>query len=223
MLRRGSRRCFLSIPGSLIPRPIVSHTARSKHRRDCPRLSPCNKALCSNRDPVTQLYDVLPADGGQAMLPRPVEIRSSDLAVHVFPAVIGRAGKFVPTSPVVPTLSQPPEGVGDTKSRSKTTVSPTSPRRPNLLLHIHVGERKRSGTCFSIRKEKDPRWGHRGWDHIHSSHWSKTIKGCPNPLEGWDHAVGGWDRDGQRVDRRRPRRPWSFSLWPRTAECYILR
>ena len=94
----------------------------------------------------------------------------------------------VPTSPVVPTLSQPPEGVGDTKSRSKTTVSPTSPCGPNLLLHIHVGERKRSGTCFSIRKEKDPRWGHRGWDHIRSSHWSETIKGCPNPLEGWDHA-----------------------------------
>lgn len=120
-----------------------------------------------------------------------------------------------------PTLSQPLEVVGDTKSHSKTTVSPTSHRGPNLLLHIHVGERKRSGTCFSIRKEKDPRWGHRGWDHIRSSHWRKMIKGCPNPLEGWDHAVGGWDRNGQRVDLRRPRRPWSFSLWPRTAGCYI--
>lgn len=100
----------------------------------------------------------------------------------------------VPTSPVVPTLSQPPEGVGDTKSRSKTTVSPTSLRGPNLLLHIHVGERKRSGTCFSIRIEKDSRWGHRGWDRIRSSHWYGMIKVCPNPLEGWDHAVGGWDR-----------------------------
>lgn len=131
--------------------------------------------------------------------------------------------RAVPTSPVVPTMSQPPEGVGDTKSRSKTTVSPTSPCGPNLLLHIHVGERKRSGTCFSIRKGKDPRWGHRGWDHILSSHWSETIKGCPNPLEGWGHAFGGWDRGVRSVDRRPspPRR--SFSLWPRTAGCYILR
>jgi len=136
---------------------------------------------------------------------------------------VQRAVMPVPTSPLVPTLSQPPEGVGDTKIRSKTTVSPTSPCGPNLLLHIHVGERKRSGTFFSIRKEKDPRWGHRGWDHIRSSHWAETINGCPNPLEGWDHALGGWDRDGQRVDLRRPRRPLSFSLGPRTAGCYILR
>ena len=63
---------------------------------------------------------------------------------------------LVPTSPVVPTLSQPPEGVGDTKSRSKTTVAPTSPRGPNLLLHIHVGERKRSGTCFLYEKRRTP-------------------------------------------------------------------
>ena len=87
---------------------------------------------------------------------------------------------------------------------------------PNLttwsqpLLHIYVGERKRSGTCFSIRKEKDPRWGHRGWDHIRSSDWSETIKGCPNPLEGWDHAFQGWDRGGQRIDLRRPRRLGRF-------------
>jgi hypothetical protein len=54
-------------------------------------------------------------------------------------------------------VSQPcpnlPKGVGDTKTRSKTTVSPTSPSGPNLLLYIHVGERKTSGTCPSIRKE----------------------------------------------------------------------
>ena len=135
---------------------------------------------------------------------------SSSLSVSVAARLSSR--RSVPTSPVVPTLSQPPEGVGDTKRLSKTTVSPTSPRGPNLLLHIHVGERKRSGTCFSIRKEKDPRWGHRGWDHIRPSHWSKTIKACPNPLEGWDHALGGWDRDGQRVDHRLSPRPRSFSL-----------
>jgi len=135
---------------------------------------------------------------------------SSSLSVSVSARLSSR--RSVPTSPVVPTLSQPPEGVGDTKRLSKTTVSPTSPRGPNLLLHIHVGERKRSGTCFSIRKEKDPRWGHRGWDHIRPSHWSKTIKACPNPLEGWDHALGGWDRDGQRVDHRLSPRPRSFSL-----------
>ena len=144
-------------------------------------------------------------------------------SVERFSFILPSEQNFVPTSPVVPTLSQPPEGVGDTKSRSKTTVSPTSPRGPNLLLHIHVGERKRSGTCFSIRKEKPPRWGHRGWDHVRSSHWSKTIKGCPNPLEGWDHAFGGWDRDGKRVGLRRPRRPWSFSLCCLSAGCYFLR
>ena len=149
--------------------------------------------------------------------------RRSALRLRRRSAAVRQCLRSVPTSPVVPTLSQPPEGVGDTKSRSKTTVSPTSPRGPNLLLHIHVGERKRSGTCFSIRKEKDPRWGHRGWDHIHSSHWSETIKSCPNPLQGWDHAFGGWDRDGQRVDLRRPLCPWSFSLWRRSAGCYILR
>ena len=123
--------------------------------------------------------------------------------------------RSVPTSPVVPTLSQPPEEVGDTKSRSKTTVSPTSPCGPNLLLHIHVGERKRSGTCF-LYERRGPRWGHRGWDHIRSSHCSKTIKDCPNPLK-FGPALGSWDRDGQRVDLRRPRRAWSFSLWPRAA------
>ncbi len=106
------------------------------------------------------------------------------------------------TSPVVPTLFQPPEGVEDTKIRLKTIVSPTSPRGPNLFLHIHLGERKTSGTCFSIRKGKAPRWGHRGWDHIGSSCWNKMITGCPNPEEGWDHAVGGWDWGESRVDSR---------------------
>ena len=144
-------------------------------------------------------------------------------SVERFSFILPSEQNFVPTSPVVPTLSQPPEGVGDTKILSKTTVSPTSLRGPNLLLHIHVGERKRSGTCFSIRKEKDPRWGHRGWDHICSSDWSETIKGCPNPLEGWDHAFRGWDRGGSNVDHRPPPRSSSFSLWPRAAECYILR
>jgi len=173
--------------------------------------------------PVTQRHVVLPVYGGQAKL------RGSPRVVADLPRGLNNAAAesgsldMVPTSPVVPTLSQPPEGVGDTKSRSKTTVSPTSPRGPNLLLHIHVGERKRSGTCFSIRKEKDPRWGHGGWDHIRSSYWAGTIKGCPNPLTGWDQAFGGWDRGGSRVDRSPPPRPWSFLLWPRTAGCYILR
>lgn len=125
----------------------------------------------------------------------------------------------VPTSPIVPTLSQPLEGVGDTISCSKTMVSPTSPCGPNRLLHIHVVERKRSRTCFSIRKEKDPRWGHRGWDHIRSSHCSKTIKGCPNLLEDWGHAVRGWDRAGRAstfVRRRIPSR-FHFGLGPANA------
>lgn len=53
-----------------------------------------------------------------------------------------------------------------------------------------------------MRKEKDPRWGHRGWDHICSSHWSEEIKARPNPIEDWDHAFGGWDWDESRVDPR---------------------
>jgi hypothetical protein len=165
----------------------------------------------------------IPVYGGQAKL------RGSSRVVAELPRGPNNAAAesgpldMVPTSPVVPTLSQPAEGVGDTKSRLKATVSPTSPCGPNLLLHIHVGERKRSGTCFSIRKEKDPRWGHRGWDRIRSSHWSRTIKICPNPLEGWDHAVGGWDRGGPSVDSPQPQRPRLFSLWRRPSGCYILR
>lgn len=109
---------------------------------------------------------------------------------------------LAPTSPVFPTLSQPSEGVGDTEKHSETTLSPTLARGPNLLLHIHGGKRRKLGTCVSVRKGKAPRWGHRGWDHIRSSRWNKMIKGCPSTLEGWDHAVGGWDWGGSRVDSR---------------------
>lgn len=123
---------------------------------------------------------------------------------------------MVPTSPVVPTLSQPPERVEDTKSHSKTTVSLTSPGGPNVLLHIHVGERKRSGTCFSIRKEKGPRWGHRGWDYIRSSHWTGTINLCLNPSKvGATRSEVGTGADRTSITgRRRAHRRFRFGVGP---------
>ena len=112
----------------------------------------------------------------------------------------------------------PRGGWGHEKSLKNNCVPNLTARSQPLTIHS-CGRTKNVGTMLSIRQEKDPRWGHRGWDHIQSSHWPGMIKICPNPLEGWDRAFRGWDRGGPSVDHRPPLHPWSFSLGCTTAGC----
>lgn len=103
-------------------------------------------------------------------------------------------------------------GLGTRKAVQKQRCPQPYPVVPTFCYTFMWENGKRREHVFLYEKRRTPRWGHRGWDHNRSNYCKETIKGCPNPLEGWDHAFGGWDRDGQRVDLRRPRRPWSFSL-----------
>ena len=125
-------------------------------------------------------------------------------------------------------LSQPPPWSQPSPNlRGGTRKAVQKQRRPQphpvvpTFCYIFMWENeKRWEQCFSIRKEKDPPLGTpRLGPHPVKPLFSETIKRCPNPLEGWDHAFRGWDRSRASVDYRPPPRRWSFSLWRRTAGC----
>lgn len=129
--------------------------ACKQYRRCCPDLQIVSFAEERLRDRPPSPYA---ADAG------PEKRSTGRRCPSKFHTLYCLCGGRCPNLAAVPTVSQRFQQVGDTKNTSKYNGVPNlTPWSQPLSIHSCERERKTAATFFSIRKEKDPRWGHRGW------------------------------------------------------------